>query len=82
MDLAALMNEGGGALTPAALTDRLRGTRGHPAFLSHPYTCDRKQVPVLVAVCNPYVRILQNRGGKLHDVVGDWVSGADLVKLF
>ena len=36
----------------------------------------------MTAVCNPYVRILQYKEGRFADVIGDWVNGADLVKLF
>ena len=51
-------------------------------FMAHTYTCDRRQVSLLTAVCNPYVRLLQYKGGRFVDVTGDWVSGAELVKLF
>lgn len=50
--------------------------------MSHPYTCDGQQVPLLTSVCNANVRILQQRGGNLGDVVGGWVNGADLIRLF
>jgi hypothetical protein len=50
--------------------------------MAHSYTCDRKQVSLLSAVCNPYVRLLQFKGGKFTDLTGSWVSGAELVKLF
>ena len=60
----------------------LAAARDHPGFMTHAYTCDGKQVPLMKAVCNPYVRILQLPGRRFADVVGDWVNGADLVKLF
>jgi len=71
-----------GADTPAALTTKLRAAVDHPGFMAHPYTCDRNQVPLMSAVCNPHVRLLQYKGGKFGDVTGNWVSGAHLVKLF
>lgn len=80
MDLYALLKDG--ADTPAAVTAALGGSKDHAGFMSHPYTCDRQQVPLLGAVCNPHVRMLQYRGGRFDDVVGDWLNGADLVKLF
>jgi branched-chain amino acid transport system substrate-binding protein len=80
MDVHSLLQ--GGADTPAAVTDELRATMGRPGFMAHPYTCDRRQVSLLAAICNPYVRLLQFKGGKFVDVTGNWVSGADLVKLF
>jgi branched-chain amino acid transport system substrate-binding protein len=68
--------------TPAALSAALAAARDHPGYMTHAYTCDGKQVPLMKAVCNPHVRILQYRDGRFADVVGDWVDGADLVKLF
>ena len=69
-------------LTPAAVATALAAARDHPGFMTHAYSCDGKQVPLMKAVCNPYVRILRFQDDRFVDVVGDWVSGADLVKLF
>jgi branched-chain amino acid transport system substrate-binding protein len=80
MDLYALLKEG--ADTPAAVTAELGATVDHPGFMAHSYTCDRKQVSLLTAVCNSSVRVLQYRAGTFHDLAGHWVNGADLVKLF
>lgn len=80
MDLYDLLKAG--ATTPAAVTAALAATVNHPGFMAHSYTCDRKQVSLLPAVCNANVRLLQYKGGKFVDVTGAWVSGADLVKLF
>ena len=67
---------------PAALSAKLRATVDHPGYMAHSYTCDRKQVSLLPAVCNPHVRLLQYKGGRFVDLTGTWVSGAELVKLF
>ncbi len=80
MNLYKLLDEADG-LTPAAVTDRLKAAKGHANFMGHDYTCDRKQLPLLSSVCNPFVRILQYRGGRFDDVIGQWVSGAALLKL-
>ena len=80
MNVYALLKEG--TDTPAAMTAKLRDAAGRPGYMAHPYTCDRKQVSLLSAVCNPHVRLLQYRGGRFVDVVGKWVSGAELVKAF
>jgi len=69
-------------VAPAALTERLQGAKSHANFMSHDYTCDRKQLPLLTSVCNPFVRVLQYKGGRFEDVVGQWVSGAELVRSF
>jgi branched-chain amino acid transport system substrate-binding protein len=80
MNLYELLKEG--ADSPAALTARLQSTVDHPGFMAHPYTCDRKQVSLLTAVCNPHVRLLQYKGGRFADVTGAWIDGSGLVKLF
>ena len=80
MNAYALLKDG--ADTPAAVTSKLRESSGRPGYMAHPYTCDRKQVPLLSAVCNPNVRLLQYKGGRFTDLTGTWVSGAELVKLF
>lgn len=66
----------------AALNTKLRATVDRPGYMAHAYTCDRKQVSQLPAVCNPFVRLLQYKGGRFVDLTGTWVSGAELVKLF
>lgn len=80
MDLYDLLKAG--ATTPAAVTAALAASVNRPGFMAHSYTCDRKQVSLLPAVCNASVRLLQYKGGKFVDVTGDWVNGGDLVKLF
>ncbi len=80
MDVYSLLKDG--ADTPAAVTQKLRSSVDRPGFMAHSYTCDRRQVSLLSAVCNPYVRLLQYKGGRFVDITGKWVSGADLVKLF
>lgn len=85
MDVYSLLEDmllNDGAATPAAVIAELAATRGRPGFMAHPYTCDRAQVSLLPAVCNANVRLLQYRGGRFVDVAGDWVNGAELVKLF
>ena len=72
----------GGADTPAAVVSELRATQQRPGYMAHPYTCDRKQVSLLSAVCNANVRLLQYKGGRFADLTGNWVNGSELVKLF
>jgi len=80
MNLYGLLKEG--ADSPAGITARLQATVDHPGFMAHSYTCDRKQVSLMEAVCNSNVRLLQYKGGRFGDVTGTWVNGAGLVKLF
>jgi len=81
MDLYALLKDGD-ADTPVAVTAKLQSTVDRPGFMAHPYTCDRRQVTLMEAVCNANVRLLQYKGGRFVDVTGGWVNGAGLVKLF
>jgi branched-chain amino acid transport system substrate-binding protein len=82
MELKALLADLGATVTTEALTARLKATTSKPGFMTHDYTCNGQQVPILVAICNSNVRILQYKKGKFTDVVGDWVNGASLVSLF
>ncbi|MFN2609000.1 MAG: ABC transporter substrate-binding protein [Acidimicrobiales bacterium] len=82
MSLREVLGEVKGPLTPESVTATLRTTKDHPGFMSHTFTCDRQQVFLLGAVCNNNVRLLQYGGGRFTDVVGDWVNGADLIRLF
>jgi branched-chain amino acid transport system substrate-binding protein len=80
MDLYSLLKDG--ADTPAAVTTELQATLQRPGYMAHPYTCDRKQVSLLAAVCNANVRLLQYKGGRFADLTNTWVNGSELVKLF
>ena len=80
MDVYSLLKDG--ADTPAAVITELRATVQRPGYMAHPYTCDRKQVSLLSAVCNANVRLLQYKGGRFADLTGGWVNGSELVKLF
>ncbi len=81
MDLRALLSEiGSQTPTPAALTSRLQSARDHPSFMGHPFTCDRKQVPELIAVCSMNVQLFQVRNGTFHPI-GGWVDGTPLIRL-
>jgi branched-chain amino acid transport system substrate-binding protein len=83
VDVSRVLTEAarGGQLSPAAFTAQLKATRDHGGFMSHPFTCDGKQVSLVTAACNPWVRLLRYHGGRFQDLTGTWVSGADLVKL-
>jgi len=66
---------------PESLLAALRATKDEPGALAHPYTCDGRQLPLLQAVCNSHVRLLQHRDGGFADALGAWVSGARLNEL-
>jgi branched-chain amino acid transport system substrate-binding protein len=79
LNLARLVDTG--AVDPAALAAKLKATRDQPNALAHPYTCDGKQIPLLAAVCDSHIRLLQYRSGEFVDVVGRWFTGAKLNEL-
>ncbi len=82
MDLRALLSAPGAAMSADSLIARLKTTKSEPGFMTHDYTCDAKQVELLSAICNSNIRMLQYKKRTFTDVVGDWVNGAPLVKLF
>jgi len=47
----------------------------NPNFAAHPFTCDGKQIPGSISVCNGYQRILNYADGKTT-AIGDWVDPA------
>jgi branched-chain amino acid transport system substrate-binding protein len=69
-----------GSLTPSALTAQLRSTRDHPGFLSHSFSCDGAQIPLLPALCNAYVQVSVVSHGHLQPV-GGWVDTAPTAAL-
>jgi len=81
MNLRSLLVELGNEPRAAALTERLDTAKDRPGFMSHPYTCDRRQVPFLTALCNPFVRIVRHERGRFVDAGGRWVNGAELLDL-
>jgi len=83
MNLRRLLGEAGGASADAAsLRTKLEESGSHPNFMAHEFSCDRHQLPLMQAVCNPWVRLLQLKSGRFRDAAGEWVTGAELVKLF
>ncbi len=75
MNVTALMQGISGDITSASLVAALDKTKDQPNFMAHPYTCNRKTVPGLPAVCNAFSRIIQNNGGQLQDQLGKWIDG-------
>ena len=69
-----------GSPTPAALTAALQATRNQPGFMSHTFTCDGKQIPLLAALCNTYAQISEVNNGTLQ-TVGTWVDSAPVARL-
>ena len=78
--LQQLLTSISGPITADSVGAALKATRDHPNFMSHPFTCDGKQIPLLGALCNAYAQINVVDNGKLK-VVGGWVNTAPVAAL-
>ena len=75
-------SQDGNKVTAASIAAAAKKARNQPAFMAHPYTCDGQTVTLLPAMCSAWVRLLEYEGdGRFKDLVGDWTTGAPLVKL-
>ena len=79
MNLYQALLKGPAAPTSASIITTLEGSVDTPSFMGHPYTCNHKIVPGNPAICSSAQRIIQYKGGKFVDVLGNWVDGASLV---
>lgn len=66
--------------TASAVGAALRQARDQAGFMSHSFTCDGRQVPLLGGLCNAYVKISVVRSGRLQTVPG-WVDTAPTARL-
>jgi ABC-type branched-subunit amino acid transport system substrate-binding protein len=80
MNLRQLLGEVSGPLTPKALSVVLHATRDHPNFMSSPFTCDGKRIPLLRSLCDTDVQISVVHGNTLQPV-GGWVDTAPVARL-
>jgi len=81
LDVRRLLVEAGTSPSSDAIRRGLATSREHPSVMAHPYTCDRKQLPLVTAICNGFVRILSWRNGVLRDQLGTWVDGRRTAQL-
>ncbi len=81
MNIHALAEGLKGEVTAKAVADRLSVANQEKNFMANPYTCDGRQVPFLIAVCNASVRILRYSDGSFGDVGGRWINGGDVLKI-
>jgi len=80
MDLRQVMSEVTGDLNAKSLSAALSATHDHANFMSAPFTCDGKRIPLLRSLCNDSTQITVLHGGKLQPV-GDWVDTAPIAGL-
>ena len=78
--LRQLLSAISGPITPAALSTVLKATHDHPGFMSHSFTCDGNQIPLLGSLCNAYAQVSVFTHGMLQPV-GGWVDTAPVAKL-
>jgi branched-chain amino acid transport system substrate-binding protein len=63
------------SLTEASIVGAFQKGTDNPNFAAHPFTCDNKQIPGSISICNGYQHIFQYANGKTT-VIGDWVNPA------
>lgn len=61
-------------LTPAAVEQVIGAARNEPGFMSPPFSCDGKQVPLLSSLCTGDASVQQVKSGKLVDVGGGFLD--------
>jgi branched-chain amino acid transport system substrate-binding protein len=61
------------SLTTDAIVAAFTKGTDNPNFAAHAFTCDGKQIPGSISVCNGYQRILNYADGKTT-ALGDWVN--------
>ncbi|MCZ7526711.1 MAG: ABC transporter substrate-binding protein [Acidimicrobiia bacterium] len=66
-------------LSTDTIREFLLGAKDQPNFMAHPYSCDGTPAPGFAAVCNAHVRMVQYQDGDFTDLLGEWISGTDLV---
>jgi branched-chain amino acid transport system substrate-binding protein len=65
-------------LKPQDVFAKLKTQVNQPNFMADNYSCDGSPIPAFASVCNMNDRIVQYNNGKFTDVLGKWISGADL----
>jgi branched-chain amino acid transport system substrate-binding protein len=63
------------SLSASTIISTFQKGTNNPNFAGHPFTCDGKQVPGSISICNGYQHLFQYAGGKTS-IIGDWVNPA------
>ena len=64
-----------GTPTTKSILAAFKSGSNHPNFLSHPYTCDGKQMSGAPAVCNDYYLMNQVKNGQVTQPSStDWIT--------
>jgi branched-chain amino acid transport system substrate-binding protein len=75
MNVQAALSKMSGTPSTKAILEAFKSGTNHPNFLSHPYTCDGKQMTGAPAVCNDYYLMNQIENGQLTQPnPNNWVT--------
>ncbi len=81
MNVQAALSKVSGALNTTSIEAAFKSGSNHPNFLSHPYTCDGKQMKGLPAICNDYYLMNQVKSGQLtQPSATDWTTSKGYFK--
>ncbi|HET6907943.1 MAG TPA: ABC transporter substrate-binding protein [Mycobacteriales bacterium] len=69
-----------GPVTAAAVSAAFKATNQRPGFMSHAFTCDGKQIPLLPGLCNTFTQISIVDSGRLKPV-GSWIDTGPIARL-
>jgi branched-chain amino acid transport system substrate-binding protein len=81
MNVQAALSKISGTPTTSSILAAFKTGSNHPNFLSHPYTCDGKQMTGAPAVCNDYYLMNQvNNGQVTQPDPNNWVTSKGYYK--
>ncbi len=81
MNVQAALSKISGTPTTSSILAAFKTGSNHPNFLSHPYTCDGKQMTGAPAVCNDYYLMNQVKGGQVTQPdPNNWVTSKGYFK--
>lgn len=81
MNVQAALSKVSGTPTTKTIESAFKTGSNHPNFLSHPYTCDGKQMTGAPAICNDYYLMNQVKNGQLtQPSTTDWTTSKGYYK--
>lgn len=81
MNVAQALGTVKGKVDTSSILAAFKSGSGHPNFMSHPYTCDGKALPLAPSICNNYYLMEQIKGGKpVQASTTDWVTSTGYFK--
>jgi branched-chain amino acid transport system substrate-binding protein len=81
MNVQAALEKISGTPTTSSILSAFKTGANHPNFLSHPYTCDGKQMEGAPAICNDYYLMNQVKNGQVtQPEPNNWVTSKGYYK--